>query len=566
MQGSTALVLSGGGAHGAYQVGVLRGLLEAKLISPDRSSFDVLVGGSAGSLNVGSLAARADNFEEAVSRLEKVWGEIQPDHVFRTDIRSLAGIGARWVRDLSFGGVMRRVEAKSLLDTAPLRELLNRTIPFERIEKNVASGALRALAVVATDLYTSQGVVFVHGAPDTQLWERRCWSIEPTVIGAAHLMASSAIPVFFPSVPLGGRHFGDGCIRNTAPLSPAINLGAERVLAIGVRGPSPNVAPPASLPPPPSLAQVAGVLLDAVMLDALEVDVEHSGRVNRSVIAHASPGDGSPFRKVEVLWLSPSQSFRNIAAELSDRIPRVVRYLLRGLGSDESILELASYLLFDSVFCSRLMAVGRADALASRDSVAQFLSGDGGSLRSAAQIEAAPTTALLAALDFAAIRHRDQKRKGTDASPYINHPIEVAQILTSVGGVTDADVLRAAVLHDTVEDTDTSTDEIEANFGAKVRALVDEVSDDKSLPKADRKQLQVEHAPGLSDKAKLIKLADKICNVRDVIHDPPTHWALERRVEYLKWARQVVDGCRGTNDALEAEFDRILAEGEAQLT
>jgi NTE family protein len=543
----------------------LRGLLEAGLISPDRSTFDVLVGGSAGSLNVGSLAARSDTFEEAVSRLEKVWGEIEPDHVFRTDIRSLAGIGARWVRDLSFGGMMRKVEAKSLLDTAPLRELLDRTIPFERIEKNVESGALRALAVVATDLYTSQGVVFVHGAPETKLWERRCWSIEPTLIGAAHLMASSAIPVFFPSVPLGGRHFGDGCIRNTAPLSPAINLGAERVLAIGVRGPSPNVAPPASLPPPPSLAQVAGVLLDAVMLDALEVDVEHSDRVNRSVIAHSSPTDGSPFREVEVLWLSPSQSFRNIAAELSERIPRIVRYLLRGLGPDEAILELASYLLFDSVFCSRLMAIGRADALASRDSVAEFLSGNGGSPRRRSQVEAAPTTSLLAALDFAAIRHRDQKRKGTDASPYINHPIEVAQVLTSVGNVTDTDVLRAAVLHDTVEDTDTSSDEIEASFGAAVRALVDEVSDDKTLPKADRKQLQIEHAPSLSANAKLIKLADKICNVRDVIHDPPTHWNLERRVDYLDWARRVVDGCRGTNPDLEAEFDRILAEDVAQL-
>ena len=159
-----------------------------------------------------------------------------------------------------------------------------------------------------------------------------------------------------------------------------------------------------------------------------------------------------------MLWLSPSQSFRNIAAELSDRIPRVVRYLLRGLGSDESILELASYLLFDSVFCSRLMAVGRADApgvtrLRRRVPVRRRQRTD---VR-AAQIEAAPTTALLAALDFAAIRHRDQKRKGTDASPYINHPIEVAQVLTSVGGVTDADLLRAAVLHDTVEDTDTSS-------------------------------------------------------------------------------------------------------------
>jgi len=373
MSRSTALVLSGGGAHGAYQVGVLRGLIDAGLVPTQRSGFDVLVGASAGAINSGALAARADTFAEGVARLEKTWGRIRPDQVFRTDIRSLAGIGARWVRDLSFGGVLRGVEAKALLDTAPLHELLTGSIAFERIQQNIDSGALRALAVLATDLYSSEGLVFVHSAPDTPLWSRRCWSIEHAQIEAAHVMASSAIPIFFPSVPVGARHLGDGCIRNTAPLSPAINLGVDRVLAIGVRGPSPNVAPPASLPPPPTLAQIAGVLLDAVMLDALEVDVAHSDRVNRSVISCASPEDGRPFREVDVLWLSPTQSFAGLAAEYAHRIPRVVRYLLRGLGPDEAILELASFLLFDAEFCSRLMEEGRADVAASRDSIAAFL-------------------------------------------------------------------------------------------------------------------------------------------------------------------------------------------------
>lgn len=377
MSRSTALVLSGGGAHGAYQVGVLRGLLDAGLVPAERSAFEVLVGASAGAINAGALAARADTFADGVARLEETWGEIQPDQIFRTDVRSLAGIGARWVRDLSFGGLLRGVEAKSLLDTTPLRQLLTESIAFDRIQQNVDSGALRALAVIATDLYSSQGVVFIHGAPDTPLWRRRCWSIERAQIDAAHIMASSAIPIFFPSVPLDGRHLGDGCIRNTAPLSPAINLNVDRILAIGVRGPSPNVAPPASLPPPPTLAQIAGVLLDAVMLDALEVDVAHSDQVNRSVVTCAGPEGGRPFREVEVLWLSPAQSFAKLAGEYADRIPRVVRYLLRGLGPDDAILELASFLLFDAQFCSRLMEEGRADVAASRDSIAAFLEDPG---------------------------------------------------------------------------------------------------------------------------------------------------------------------------------------------
>ena len=172
---------------------------------------------------------------------------------------------------------------------------------------------------------------------------------------------------------------------------------------------------------------------------------------------------------------------------------------------------------------------------------------------------------LLKALAFSAEKHRNTRRKDVEESPYINHPIEVANILANIGGITDPTVLVAAVLHDTIEDTETTPEELEASFGSEVRWLVEAVTDDKSLPKAERKRLQVEHASGAPHEAKLIKLADKICNVRDVIHDPPTHWALERRVEYLEWARRVVDGCRGTSDALEAEFDRILAEGEAQL-
>ncbi|MCK6555848.1 patatin-like phospholipase family protein [Candidatus Binatia bacterium] len=370
----TALVLSGGGARGAYQMGVLQGLLEQGFVSDDISSFEILVGSSAGSINGAMLAAYADQFGRGVRTLGQIWSKLEARHVFRTDIASLGRIGVRWAWDLSFGGATRHVQPKSLLDTAPLRKLLSAKVPFNRIDGNVERRVLRALAVPATDLYTSNGVLFVHAAPDLDLWTRRRWSIERTRIQVDHLMASAAIPIFFPSVSIDGRHFGDGSIRNTAPLSHAINLGADRIVAIAVREPGRPSAPPRrrGLGPPPTIAQIAGVILDAVMLDAIEVDVEHSQRVNTSVIGCPTGDSHVPFRYVDVLWISPSQDFKQLAAELSDHIPAVVRYLLRGLGSDEAVTELASYLLFDAVYCTRLIEAGRNDVAAERDRIAEF--------------------------------------------------------------------------------------------------------------------------------------------------------------------------------------------------
>jgi len=370
--GRTGLVLSGGGARGAYQAGVLQGMVEIGAIGGGSPAFDIIVGSSAGSLNAGMLAAYADDPRVGVARLVEVWAGIQAQDVFRTDVASLGRIGVRWAWDLSFGGALRRVQPKSLLDTAPLRTLLRR-IPLSRIEGHVQSGALHAVAVAATDLYTSNGYLFVQGGK-VRPWKRSRWRIESTRLTIDHLMASSAIPIFFPSVQIGGRHFGDGCIRNTSPLSPAINLGAERVIAIGVQGPA-AIEPPRKRLPPPTIAQIAGVLLDAVMLDAIESDVEHSLRVNRSVVSCGTRNPDNPFRMVDVLWLRPSVDVGAIAAELSAHVPPAVRYLMRGLGTDEAITELLSYLLFDPAFTTRLIDAGRRDVLAAKAEILRFAAG-----------------------------------------------------------------------------------------------------------------------------------------------------------------------------------------------
>jgi NTE family protein len=367
-------VLSGGGARGAYQVGVLRGLVEQGFLPRDRSGVDIIVGSSAGAINAAAMAAYAHDFGEGVGRLEQAWGRIAPGQVYRTDVASLGRTGLRWAWDLSFGGATHHVQPKSLLDNTPLRAFLAKHVPFHRIEANVAAGCLYALALIATDLHTSNGVVFMSAAPEAPSWTRRRWRIERTRIRVDHLLASSAIPMFFRSVEIDGRHFGDGSIRNTAPLSPAINLGAERIIAIGVSGPPPPQPTTGPLEVP-TIAQIAGVLLDAVMLDAIEVDVEHSERVNASVLRYPVGSEAEGFRRVDVLWLRPSLQVRELAAEMADRIPTVVRYLLRGLGSDTSVTELASYLLFDAAFCSRLIELGRADVAAEREQIAKFFAG-----------------------------------------------------------------------------------------------------------------------------------------------------------------------------------------------
>ncbi len=172
---------------------------------------------------------------------------------------------------------------------------------------------------------------------------------------------------------------------------------------------------------------------------------------------------------------------------------------------------------------------------------------------------------LLRAACFSAHKHQNQRRKDEEASPYINHPLEVAELLANVGQISDLPTLLAAILHDTVEDTGTTLPEVEEHFGRNVRRLVAEVTDDKSLPKEERKQLQIEHSRGLSTRAKQIKIADKICNIRDVIYAPPPHWSGERRREYLQWAKKVVEGCRGSNANLERRFDEAVQEGWSRL-
>jgi len=341
----------------------LFGLLERGIIAEGPSPFPILVGTSAGSIHATAIAAWADEFDRAIHELYGVWSSIQARHVFRTDLGSLIKLTYRWARDLGFGGMLGGVTPKSLLDTSPLPRLLSR-IPYHRISRSIENGHLTGLAIPATEYYSNDSVIFLEGHEDLPAWSKQRARVEKTKIGIQHIMASSAIPMIFPTVRLNGSHFGDGCLRNTTPLGPAIRLGADKILAIGVHEPA-GVAETRV----PMVADVASTILDAIMMDAMEKDVAHCQRIN----ANVKP-NGKDFRKVDVMWLSPSRAVAPLARELMTRIPPQIRYLLHGLGGDRASAELASYLLFHPDFCSLLLKLGRMDVLLREKEIRDFLS------------------------------------------------------------------------------------------------------------------------------------------------------------------------------------------------
>ncbi len=367
------LVLSGGGARGAYQAGVLRGIAEiAGELGIDRP-FRVVAGVSAGAVNAGYIAAAADNFQAATDQLTKNWQEIEADRVFKTDALTAGRLGVKFALDAAIGALYQKKLARSLLDTSPLWDYLTEKIDFGKISRHLHDGHLDAVALTAMNYTSSHSITFVESAHPFTAWDRSRRRSESTKLGVEHIMASSAIPLFFPPVRVGEDHFGDGSLRNTAPLSPAIHLGAERLVVISVRRPDP-IAPISTVGIEPSLARVLGVILNALLMDAIEFDMERLSRINQTVdVLPAETKQRLALRKVDYLWIRPSVDIGAIATGHYEHLPRVIRYLVSGLGSAREASELTSYLLFNSQFCSELVRIGRDDALAQREHLVRFL-------------------------------------------------------------------------------------------------------------------------------------------------------------------------------------------------
>lgn len=380
---ATALLLTGGGARAAYQAGVLLGIKEILLEQnwpPERNPFPILVGASAGAINAAFLAAQCQNWARSVDELVAFWRGLHSGQVFEARTWPLMKSGLRWLALMALGWVMR-VTPRSLLDNAPLAELLNQNISAERIRGALQSNALRALAISASS-YTSGAHWTFYQMADQQRaqwarWQRPGRRSSAQVIETHHLLASSALPFIFPPQPLfvdnGIEFFGDGAMRQVSPLSPAVHLGAERILVIGT-GREGAPLPRAEIAHSPSPGQIAAHAMAALFQDTLSADIEQALRITRAMQRLERQGVSPlPFAPLRLLEFEPSRLPEFIAPKHLQAMPRLVRRLLTAVGGTRGLgAALASYLLFEPPYLQALIELGHADALAQRHAVGRL--------------------------------------------------------------------------------------------------------------------------------------------------------------------------------------------------
>lgn len=371
------LILSGGGARAAYQVGVLKAINKI-LPKTSGNPYDIIAGTSAGAINGVALASYAEHHHIGIRHLERIWTNFKPNLIYRTDFKGVVKTLSRLTRTTLIGRKYKH-DRVSLLDNAPLRGLLSEVIKFDNIQKAIDSGALHAMCVTGSGLDSGESVSFFQGHYSIVNWQRHRRIGYRSRIGIDHLMASSAIPMIFPSVKINQEYYADGAVRQLAPISPALHLGAEKILVIGVSGEAHKRKEKVEATAYPTPASIMGHMLNAAFLDSMETDVERLQRINRTV--DKIPEDvrkkhGMELKPIELLEINPSSSMDEIAGRHVDELPRVIRLALGGSGNtSRNGSGILSYLLFSSGFCKDLIALGYKDGMARRDEIERFFLG-----------------------------------------------------------------------------------------------------------------------------------------------------------------------------------------------
>lgn len=372
---AVGLILSGGGARAAYQVGVLKAIADI-LPNGCGNPFPIICGTSAGGLNAAGLATHAGHLRDGVNLLEEVWGNFRSHHVYRTDWYGVLATASKWLMTMAFGRLKKDMPV-SLLDNRPLRELLTHHLEMDRVESAILQGQLRALCITASGYTSGESVSFFQGAPELEAWKRSHRLGVRTRISIDHLMASAAIPMMFPAVRLNREYFGDGALRQLAPISPALHLGAERVLVIGV-GSNQHLPPMRDRPVTyPSIAQVVSHIMNSSFIDSLEGDVERLMRINRTIsfIPDDVRAQHVKLRPVDVMVITPpGEVLDMVAMRHAAQLPKSIRLFVRGSGATQKAGSgVLSYLLFEAEYCKDLMELGYNDTMGRREELLRFL-------------------------------------------------------------------------------------------------------------------------------------------------------------------------------------------------